>query len=68
MVSSFLWYSTVLRTLRQSKYKSIISQSFAVAAVSGGLNDFITADTVALKTWAARSTHMVECELSLMWS
>ena len=31
----FLWYSVVLRTLRQSKNESIISHNFAVAVASG---------------------------------
>ena len=45
----FLWYSVVMRTLRQSKNESIISHNFAVAVASGEPNDLVTAASVALK-------------------
>ena len=61
----FLCYSVVLRTLRQSKNESI---NFAVAVASGEPNNLITAATVALSTWAARFTRIVEYEFSLIWS
>ena len=56
----FLPCSVLLRTFRQSKKLSTISQSLAVAVASGGPNDLSTAATEALRTCAARFTRITE--------